>query len=1156
MTLTINLLGGLTVETDGTPLPKLISRKADILLAYLAQEQQPTARETIATLLWEDRTQKQSMSNLRTLISSLRKHAGDFVTITRKTAVINESVWVDTAVFQQQLTFADENWPQKSAIAQAEDALALYRGEFLDGVLVDGSFELENWMQTTRDRLRHLAIGARQKLVAHYLREGDYAAGIQHAIALLQDDPLDESAHRQMMLLLAKSGQRSAAIGQYETCRQILDEEIGVEPDEETDALLRRIELADSDPAANLPVPLTTFVGRAKECLQIGELLRDDKCRLLTLLGLGGIGKTRLAVQIGHDMAGNYLNGVYFVPLAPLESVDFIVSAIAEATGLTFSGSGDPKTQLFNHLRQKEALLIFDNFEHLLSGARLMDEILRHAPNVNLLVTSRERLQLRAERLFELGGLACPIATTSTESVFVKAYDSMQLFSDRAQLVDMNFELTAVNYNNVAQICNLLQGMPLGIELAAAWARTFSCAQILAQIEQNIDFLATRMRDVPERHRSLRAVFDYVWELLSPDEQLLFVKLSLFRGGFDVAAATAVADVSPWTLVGLVEKSLLRKEGSDRYEMLEMLRRFAAVMSAEKTAEMADSRAKHAAYYADFMAERGLLLNGRRTKEAIKDIAAEMENVHAAWSYAIAQADFEIAIRIAPAMRLYYVHKGPFQEGLGLAETAVVRFTAVMETIPHPTPAQANLLAKLYDTQANLNDLLANYDVVTAAAKKEIAWGEAGENLKNQAVGYRRWSWACVRRGEYDQANTYAKKGLEMARILGDKNEEGHCARAMSIAFVRQGHYMRGIEAAERSRVLFRKTSDLWGEAKALNMLGIAYWYLGDYDKSKMYYKQALPIYEDLDNVEGRNSILGNLGLVAATQRHYEEADRLYQEILRIYGRTGNRWGESWILNNLGTLSIERLLFEDTLRYCRKASHLAAEVGARWIENYALHNVGMAYWRLGEYAQADLHYQQSAIIRDETQDAHGKGVGLHDHSWLALAQGDGEAALALARQALALGDESEDILTQAAALTGLGNALAAADDWQAAEAAYRRALPLWESLQRPQREIDARAGLVRTAVSQKNIPEAIMQTNKILNHLTEHSIYGILSPFGAYLACVQALQAAGDPRANVVLEEGQRVLGETAVSIQNPLLRDSYLQNVAVHRELMGVYYS
>ncbi len=202
--LTINLFGGLTVETDGRPLPKLISRKADMMLAYLAQAQQPTARETIATLLWEDRTQKQSMSNLRTLISSLRKHAGDFVTITRKTAVINQDVWVDTAVFQQQLALADENWPQKSAIAQAEEALALYRGEFLDGVLVDGSFELESWMQTTRDRLRHLAIGARQKLVAYYLREGDYSAGIQHAIILLQDDPLDESAHRQMMLLLAK----------------------------------------------------------------------------------------------------------------------------------------------------------------------------------------------------------------------------------------------------------------------------------------------------------------------------------------------------------------------------------------------------------------------------------------------------------------------------------------------------------------------------------------------------------------------------------------------------------------------------------------------------------------------------------------------------------------------------------------------------------------------------------------------------------------------------------------------------------------------------------------------------------------------------------------------------------------------------------------
>ncbi len=776
--------------------------------------------------------------------------------------------------------------------------------------------------------------------------------------------------------------------------------------------------------------------------------------------------------------------------------------------------------------------------------------------SISLLVTSRERLQLRAERLFELGGLACPSEKDNQSPIpnpLISEYDSLHLFRDRAQLVDIHFALTEENYVCVARICGLLQGMPLGIELAAAWVRIFSCNQILAQIEQNIGFLATQMQDVSERHRSLRAVFDYVWKLLKPDERLLFLKLSLFRGGFTVEAATAVADVSPWTLAALMEKSLLRKQENDRYAMLEVLRRFAAVMSVQHEAEMADGRRKHAHYFVNFMAERETLLNGRRTQETLKAIAAELENVHTAWSYAIDQIDFEIAVGLLPALVLYYVHRGPFQEGLGLVETAVARFETAVQNIPHSTPAQANLLAKLYDAQAHLNDQLADYDTVIAAAQKTIHWGKAGESIKNQAIGYRRWSWACVRKGEYDQGRSYAQKGLEMARELADEHEEAACIRAISIALIRQGHYAQGAEKAEHALTLFRKMGNRWSEAKSLNMLGIAYWYLGDYDKSKAYYQQALPIYQEIGNSAGNNSILGNLGLVAVVQRDYEEANRLYQQIVRIYRRTGNRWGESWTLNNLGTLSTERMLFEDTLRYCRESARLAAEVGARWTENYALHNMGIAYLRLGEYAQAEMYFRQSAIIRDEVQEAHGKGISLHDHSWLKIEQGGVKTALAYAREALALANESEDLLTQAAALTASGNALAAMNDWKAAEEAYRRSLPLWESMHRPQRAIDAQAGLVRTALAQGDITEAMAATNEILAYFAAYSIYGVLSPFGAYLACVQALQASNDPRSGGVLDEAKRVLGETAVSIQNPSLRRSFLQNVPAHRALTGM---
>ncbi len=881
----ITLFDGLTVTQIDKPIPKLVSRKADILLAYLAREQRPFPREQVATLLWPDSPQKQALSNLRTLISSLRKHAADFVTITRQTVAIKPDVWVDTAVFQQHLTRADNNWPEASAIAQAEDALALYHGEFLDGILVDGSFELESWMQTNRDHLRRLVNVMRQKLIDHYLRQGDYAAGIEHAHALLQDDPLDEAAHRQMMILFARSGQRSAAIEQYETCRRMLDEELGVEPDDETTALLRRIELADNNLSANLPVPLTTFVGRAQERLQIGKRLRDGQTRLLTLIGLGGIGKTRLAIQIAHDMAGHYLNGVYFVPLAPLESADFLVSAIAAAVHLDFAGQGDPKMQLFNHLREKELLLV-------------------------------------------------------------------------------------------------------------------------------------------------------------------------------------------------------------------------------------------------------------------------LENVHTAWTYAVTGTDFDIADRSLATLALYYNHKGLFTEGAGLVETAVHRFEAVVQP---ENPAHCDLLSRLYAAWSELGNFIPHYDQAIAAARQAIRWGELGQNIKNQATGYRLQGWYYYRKGDYDSATEYAHKGMEMAQTLLAEQEVAAAARAMSAILVRQGSYRQAAEYAQHAATLFQKTGNYWGNAKALNMLGISYWYLGDYDRSKQHYQQSMSLYQELSNSEGETIALGNLGLIAVQQRNYEEAKHLYQRTLHNFRHVGDRWGESWALNSLGNLAAECMNFDEALRYCREAARVAAGVGGHLVESDSLRNLGYIHWRLGAYARADAYFRQSAVILSERSDAHDEGNIFHDRSWLAHDWGDHDTALTYAQQALAIGEANENMPTQAAALTALGNALAAMDDWSTAEAAYRRALPLWDNLQQPQRAVDAQAGLIRIALGQGDWATAVTTANEILAYFTTHSIYSVLSPFGAYMACVQALQAANDSRADEVLAEAQRALAETAVSIQNASLRRSYLHNVSSHRILQAM---
>jgi DNA-binding SARP family transcriptional activator len=367
MELRINLLGGLTIEQDDRPVTGLITRKAEVLLAYLALERRPHAREMLATLLWDDRTQKQALSNLRTLLTSLREHLGSYLAITRDTVALqDENVWLDARRFEEML--ASQKQAAAPDILILEEALALYRGDFLEGVFVRESREVEAWTIAVRERLRQQAVEAHFQLAGHYLHRRQYAHGIDHAQELIRLEPFRESGHRLLMRLLARNGQSNAALAHYERCRQTLDDELGVTPAAETTTLYERILRAKQPSTHHLPIQLTPFIGRQDELAAIGRRLDNPACRLLTLVGAGGAGKTRLALQVAGERRGDYLNGVFFIPLADV-TPSTLTAVIATTLGLTLEGKTPAQKQLVDYLRGQEALLLLDNFEHLdLSG--------------------------------------------------------------------------------------------------------------------------------------------------------------------------------------------------------------------------------------------------------------------------------------------------------------------------------------------------------------------------------------------------------------------------------------------------------------------------------------------------------------------------------------------------------------------------------------------------------------------------------------------------------------------------------------------------------------------------------------------------------------------------------------------------------------------
>ena len=383
-------------------------------------------------------------------------------------------------------------------------------------------------------------------------------------------------------------------------------------------------------PPHNLPVMPTPLVGREPELASLSRLLGDPHCRLLTLLGTGGVGKTRLAMEAASRSVGHFADGTYLVSLAGLNSSAFLDAAIADALGFSFQGATEPRAQLLNYLSAKRTLLLLDNFEHLLAGVGYLAEILGHAPHVKLLVTSRERLNLQCEWVFEIQGLPVP---ASEQAKSLEGYSSVALFVQRAGRARTDFELAAEDLHPVARICQLVEGLPLGIELAAAWVSILTCEEIAGEIEGSMDFLVTSLRDAPERQRSLRAAFDHSWNLLSDEERTALSRLAVFQGGFERQAAEDVAGASLPLLMALISKSLVHREESGRYGLHEVIRQYAlAHLSDDAQGEA--MRDRHSDFYLSLLRDRESDLKGAAQRVALNELKREIDNVRGAWGWA------------------------------------------------------------------------------------------------------------------------------------------------------------------------------------------------------------------------------------------------------------------------------------------------------------------------------------------------------------------------------------------------------------------------------------------------------------------------------------------------------------------------------------------
>ena len=1036
--LVLHCLGPPSLEYDGQPV-HVARRKALALFIYLAVNQRPHSRDVLAALFWPDLGERQARTMLRHALAALHQAIGAHwlvLTEDRVAVAARPDLAVDIWQFRALLaSVAAHHHPPYAlcdeCVAALSAAVTIAQTGFLAGFSLPDAAEFELWQLAESERVqRELATALEQLAHVHALAgRREFTQAIEYAHRWLALDPLHEPAHRALMRFYVWSGDRAAAQQQYQECVRILATELDAAPDAETTDLYEQIRTGRVVEPARLPSPLlahnlppqpTPFVGRTHELAQLAAQLDNPACRLLTVVGPGGVGKTRLALEAARVRVDSFAHGIWFIDLAPVASPDLVPELILRVLDAPRRGANPAQRQLLSYLREKTLLLVVDNCEHLLAATDLWIELLHAAPGLKVLATSRTRLNRRVEWLQPLAGLATPPLPELTEPVStppaasppalspaeLEAYDATRLFLQCVRQLRPDFQPTAQDALHIAHICHQLEGMPLGIELAAAWARTLPLSALVVEIEGSLGVLKTSLDDAPPRQRSMSATFEHSWRLAAAREQSILRQLSVFRGGFTRAAAEAVAGASLVDLETLIDKSWVRLLPSGRYVLHELTRQFCAEKLADESRvaaseTVAQVRQRHCAHYSAFLHAQMQRMNYHQ--DVIDTVMLEFGNLQAAWDWTLDQGAVQFALDMVVNLLFLAEMAGRYHFVARVYATAAAQL-APLAAQPDTDRRQAAavVFGWIEYCRGNLFNHLGlieqarEHVVANARFLRNLAPGDAREEL----LALNEWLDGMVL---YFEGNFHQARRIFRKRVAGFQKSD--------IDFSVYGHQVG---------------ATFW-QAHALGSLGLIAYLLGNYPEAMRRLRAAIALRQQTGEVRFRAHNLTLLARVLTVTGDYQAAEEQARSALRLSHSCSDQIGIA--AAHLALSRVEAATGRLTLsqEHCRLSLAMGRQSGNLHLLMDSLIQLGRIELALGRPSAATTCFEEAIVAFVDLNTAHSNRVGaaLLGLGWAALAAGDYATAEHFFRETLAArGCAAWEILD---AHAGLAQVLARSD---------------------------------------------------------------------------------------------------------------------------------